>query len=80
LFDQHVDAAKARYSGIHNRSSSAWVADVSIDQRKIRARGKWICFCNVARVRNDVVTPLQECFDESRSDPLGAPVTITIFV
>src|SRR5258707_9727541 len=66
---QHIDPAKSRYRRIHNRCGSAWLADVSINQCNIRGRCEWICFSNVSRVCDYVVTPFQERFDESLSDP-----------
>src|SRR4029077_14540962 len=50
IVDQHVDPAKLRYGSVHDLRGRASIADVSIDQRKIRRRCKWICFGDVSRV------------------------------
>src|SRR5262249_33852929 len=67
---QHIDPAKSRYGSIHNRRCRAWMTDVSVNQGQICGCSERVYFSNLPRVCDYVVPSFQECFDESRSDPL----------
>jgi hypothetical protein len=70
IVDQHIDPAESGYGCIRDLSGCFCIADVSIDQCKIRRRGERVCFRYVSRVRNNVITPFQKCFHQFRANPL----------
>ena len=70
LLTSAVDPAELGDGGIHNFRGRVRVADVSVDQRKIRRRPERIGSGNVSRVCNDAITTLQKRLHGPRADPL----------
>jgi hypothetical protein len=76
---QHVYAAKPGYDSIADLCGRFRVADVSIDQRKIRGRREWICLVMFREFATTLYPRFRTSSTSAAPIPWEAPVTTAVF-